>query len=813
MSLLPVIPRSSDFLTLAENSSDIVVRSDGDFRCLYANPAVSRFLGGHPEDFVGKTLDETSVLRDRSASWRQAAAEVFERGLPVEIELSLDTVHGHRQYQARLLPELGPHQKTASVLTVMRDVTDTRTGELLEAAVQHFPAGVALVEAPSGRPLLKNADADRIFGVEPGAFRVTGVTDYAAYRGFRADGSEYGASDWPLARSIQSGEAISGELAEIVRRDGSRGFISITSAPVRDRSGRIIAGLVTYNDVTQTKRLEQELVRVHRETALLYRLSDAANRASRLEDVFDTALATILDILDVDRASILLFDADGVMRFKAWRGLSDEYRAAVEGHSPWSRDEKNPAAIYVTDAFTDPSMSSYLPVLRKEGIRALGFVPLVYGQQLVGKFMVYRNDARAFSPHQGEVAQTVAAQIASAVGRGLAEQSLKDGNRQKDEFLAMLSHELRNPLAATRSALALLTASSATPEQASRFTEVIQRQTVNLVRIVDDLLDVSRVTRGLVELKRERLDLNALVPRAVDAVHAAIEAKRHEVSITLPHKPVYVDADPVRLEQVVVNLLSNAVKYTDDGGRIWIALEVEDGKACFRVRDSGKGFDPSFRERIFDLFQQGPKDLDRAQGGLGIGLTIVKRLVELHGGEIRAESPGVGKGSAFTVTLPLVEPKTRRAPVERHLHAVSRDAATVLVIDDHADSGEMLATLIEQWGHVVRLASDGLSGIREAESLRPDVILLDIGLPGQDGYEVARRMRAIPSLADTVLVAITGYGQDSDRKRALAAGFSEHLVKPVSPDLLRSVFSKYLKASGVDGAAEPTRASSGSESA
>jgi signal transduction histidine kinase/ActR/RegA family two-component response regulator len=781
----PAIATADGLRRLAETGPDIVARFDRHLRHLYVSPAVEQATGRPASDFVGKTNDEMGMPAEQCALWRAAFTHAFETGEASEIEFEFETPRGCRRFQSRIFPETdGAGNQT--LLVVARDVTDGRIAHLLQEAVRYLPAGVALVEAPSGRPLLKNDEADRIFDIAPGAFRLRGVSDYGAYHGFRTDGREYEPADWPLSRSIAAGEVVAGEEAEITRADGSRAFISMTSAPVRDASGRVIAGLVTYYDITATKILQRQLAASERETALLYSLSDAANRGERLEDVFEAALSTILEVLEVDRASILLFDDAGVMRFRAWRRLSEDYRRAVEGHSPWTRDAKQPAPIFVSDTETDDAMAPYRAIFRAEGIRALGFVPLVYGNELVGKFMVYGNEPRPFSERDGALARTVAAQIASAVGRSLAAEALQDSSRRKDEFLAMLSHELRNPLAATRSALALLTQTTPSPEDSRRYMAVIERQTTSLVRIVDDLLDVSRITRGLIELRRENVDLAALVPRAIDTLRTAIDAKGHAVSVTLPHKPVHVDGDPVRLEQVLVNVLTNAVKYTDSSGRITVSLESEDDQAVLRVRDSGIGFEPSLRERIFDLFEQAPTGLDRAQGGLGIGLTIVKRLVELHDGRVVADSDGPGRGSEMTIYLPLATEPSHGVPAATRLHALSPDASRVLVVDDHVDSGQMLVALLESWGHIVSLAQDGPSGLDEALRFRPHVVLLDIGLPGMDGFEVARRLRA-PTPGNPLLVALTGYGQESDREKAIRAGFSYHLVKPLSSDQLRAV--------------------------
>ena len=493
--------------------------------------------------------------------------------------------------------------------------------------------------------------------------------------------------------------------------------------------------------------------------AVLYRLSDAANRANRPEPVFAAALDAIRDMLGAERASVLLFDAAGVIRFRAWRGLSEDYRRAVEGHSPWSPTTPNPQPIVVADVREDPTLAAYLPVFEREGIRGLAFIPLVYGERLLGKFMLYFAQPRALDAGQLDKAGTIAAQVASAVGRAQAEDALREANRRKDEFLAMLSHELRNPLAAARNAVHLLGSVPGDEDARRRWLEVADRQTGNLVRLVDDLLDVSRITRGRVELRRERVDLRAIVQGAM----ASVAAPAHRVSAALGDQPLVVTGDPVRLEQVFVNLLANAAKYTPPGGEVAVAALRRGGEIVVTIRDTGIGIEADRLTRVFELFDQGGRDLARTQGGLGIGLTIVRGLVELHGGSVEARSAGPGRGSEFAVTLPEtvgVAPEAATpdaTPVE--------SCCRVLVVDDHVDAGAMLGVLLATWGHTVDVVTDSALVVPRARDFRPDLVLLDIGLPGLNGYELAQMLRADPLTSGAILIALTGYGQPSDRER------------------------------------------------
>ncbi|KGQ18836.1 Autoinducer 2 sensor kinase/phosphatase [Lysobacter dokdonensis DS-58] len=368
-------------------------------------------------------------------------------------------------------------------------------------------------------------------------------------------------------------------------------------------------------------------------------------------------------------------------------------------------------------------------------------------------------------------------------------QQLTVADQRKDEFLAMLAHELRNPLAPVRNAIALLQTQGGTDERTRYLLDVLQRQTANLGRLVNDLLDVSRITRGLIEIDRARVDLRSVVDRAMESVQSAMDDKRHDVVCIVPGRPAVVDGDPVRLEQVLVNLLTNACKYTDPGGRITVELRLRESVVELSVRDDGIGMLPATIAHVFTLFSQAERGLDRAQGGLGIGLTVVRSLVELHGGSVEARSDGLGKGTEFAVTLPLAQSQfdgQLRAPIpERGAMRPQR----VLVVDDNVDAARTLAHLLEDFGHHVQVAHDGDAALAMAHSTVPELVLLDIGLPGMNGYEVVRRLREDPVTRDATVVAVTGYGQGADRQRTLAAGFDQHLVKPVATDQLQALFA------------------------
>jgi signal transduction histidine kinase/ActR/RegA family two-component response regulator len=352
---------------------------------------------------------------------------------------------------------------------------------------------------------------------------------------------------------------------------------------------------------------------------------------------------------------------------------------------------------------------------------------------------------------------------------------------RRNEFLAMLAHELRNPLAPVQNALELMRLCPADRLACARARDVAAEQIQHLSRLVDDLVDVSRISHGRIRLRKEIVDLAQFVHQAVESVRTSIETQGQRLSISLPHEPIHLQADPTRLVQVISNLLNNAMKYTQERGRIWLSADREEHEVVLRVRDTGIGMSPELLPRVFDLFTQGERGLDRSQGGLGIGLTMVRSLVEMHGGSVIGRSDGPGQGSEFIVRLPVL-PQTQRfeqppkAPKQRG-NAPSR---RVLVVDDSISTAETMAALLQMKGHDLRVANDGTKAVEIAAGFQPEVVLLDIGMPGMNGYQVAKKLRQMPGLDQTLLIALSGYGQEEDLRCSHEAGFHHHLVKPAS---------------------------------
>ncbi|HEY1064780.1 MAG TPA: ATP-binding protein, partial [Pirellulales bacterium] len=405
---------------------------------------------------------------------------------------------------------------------------------------------------------------------------------------------------------------------------------------------------------------------------------------------------------------------------------------------------------------------------------------LARGRTLGALALGLRRGDRRFSAADVALAEELAGRAAIALDNARLYSDVQLADRRKNEFLSMLAHELRNPMAPILNGVQVLRMAGFAPPELEQIHDVIERQVHHLVRMVDDLLDISRITSGKIRLQREPVVVAGIVARAVEASRPLMESRRHQLTVVPARVPLRVDADAVRLAQVLTNLLNNAAKYTNEGGRISLTFEREHDEVVFRVRDSGVGIPPDMLASVFELFTQVDQTLDRSQGGLGIGLTLVRNLVEMHGGSVQALSAGQGQGSEFIVRLAAVPDDSPDATDSVEDSPVATVAPRrILVVDDNVDAAATLALLLRGVGHEVRTAKDGLEALTTAAEFEPEVGLLDIGLPGMDGYELARRLRERQNGRAVTLVALTGYGQDRDVERSRDAGFDHHLIKPV----------------------------------
>jgi signal transduction histidine kinase/DNA-binding response OmpR family regulator len=464
----------------------------------------------------------------------------------------------------------------------------------------------------------------------------------------------------------------------------------------------------------------------------------------------------------------------------------DELRAAVE-HALTSGNlvTVNGVALAYPPAGLNGSAPAGPP------IRSAVVLPLTARGRVLGALTLAISDStRSSTVYDMAVARDYAARAAIALDNARLYREVQEADRRKNDFLSMLAHELRNPLAPIRNGVHILRAAGDADGRVREVREMMDRQVQHLVRLVDDLLDLSRITSGKIRLQRKPVDVGAVLARAAETCRPLIDQRRHRLTVAPPPRPLAVEGDEVRLTQVVGNLLNNAAKYTEESGQIWVSAGREGGDAVIRVRDTGVGIPPEMLGSIFELFTQIDRSLDRSQGGLGIGLTLVRQLVELHAGRVEASSLGPGRGSEFVVRLPALPAEPADAPRPAPEPAAARGPARrVLVVDDNRDAAESLGLLLEVAGHQVRLCHDGPSALQAAEEYQPEVVLLDIGLPAMDGYQVARQLRARPTTRQALLVALTGYGQEEDLRRAREAGFDHHLVKPADLETLTGLLA------------------------
>jgi PAS domain S-box-containing protein len=563
----------------------------------------------------------------------------------------------------------------------------------------------------------------------------------------------------PAIRALKEGLIVGlANHTVLISKDGTERPIDDSAAPIRDADGQLVGTVLVFRDISERKRNEARL-RVQQEWLRV-----------TLASIGDAVIAT---------------DTDGKVTFlnPVAEALTGWRQADAQGKNldvifPIANEQtgqsiENPVARVLRDGMT-VGLGNHTILTARDGARRPiddSAAPILDAAgNLIGVVLTFR-----------DVTET-----------RRKEQALRDSDRRKDEFLAILAHELRNPLAPIRNSLEILKLPRVDPDTSRQTRDMIERQVHHLVRLVDDLLDVSRVMKSKIELRREPVELATVVARAAETVQSLIDVQGHTLEIAVPNESLLLDADPVRLAQVVGNLLTNAAKYTEANGRIWLTVRREGDEAALSLRDTGIGIAPDMLPHVFELFVQADHSSTKAHGGLGIGLTLVKNLVEMHGGSVEAHSAGLGQGSEFVVRLPLLSDREQSAAADRRKGPTQAAPATgmrLLVVDDNSDAAMSLAMLLRLQGHDVKVAHDGLTALETATRFRPDVIFLDIGMPGMDGYEVARRLRERPGLEHVVLAALTGWGQEEDRRRTARAGFNHHLVKPPEPKDLESVLT------------------------
>ena len=676
---------------------------------------------------------------------------------------------------------------------IARDITEQKrlererrdNEERLQMALESGHMGTWDWDIRQGR-MQWSTGLEVLHGLEPGTFPGT-------FEAFQAD-------IHPLDRervlheireTLETGREYRSEY-RLIRPDGAVHWVESRGRVIRDVTGGPVHMMGICMEVTDRKRIEQDL----------RFLADASRSLASLKD-WQSTLQSIAQMAVphfADWCAVYIAGESGDPELCALAHAEhDKVAVAEDLHRRYPPQLDEATGVYrslksgksvlvhqVNDAMLQKHARSpeHLGIIRGLGLQSYVCVPLSIRDRVIGAMLfVSAESGRRYDVTDLSVAEDLAHRVAVAIENARLYEESQESARRKDEFLAMLAHELRNPLAPVRSGLDVLRLRMGETETIA----VMQEQVEHLVRLVDDLLDVSRIMRGKVQLRSDVVDLRSLAGRAVETVRPFVQSQNRQLNVAIPDTPLWVRGDAVRLAQVLTNLLHNAAKYTEPGGRIWLTISQEQNEAVVTVRDTGIGIPKSLLPHVFELFTQADQSLERSQGGLGIGLTLVHNLVELHGGSVSASSPGENQGSEFVVRLPMVAAPTKGEAKPNPLCQLPLHRR-VLIVDDNVAAAKMLSMLLKSMGiSEVRCAGDGPSGLQAVEEFRPDLVLLDIGLPGMDGYEVAKIIRCNPDNDPLLLVALTGYGQPEDRRRSKDLGFDEHLVKPLALDNVRQL--------------------------
>lgn len=777
-------------LQLVLNSAgDGIYSTAADGSCSLMNPAGAAMLGYQPEELVGRAihdlihhhhadgspypLEECPIAQ--AAQARAAVSvddEVFWRkdGVPVSVRYSVN-------------PMLGDDGSISGAVVAFTNITARKQAE---AALRESEERLRFVMDCMPQKTFTATPSGEISYFNPPWKEFTGVAlaeilSWGWTRLIHPDDLEESLQVW-------KGSAQTGEPFQMEHRlrdsDGHYHWHLSRSLPMRDDAGQVLMWVGSTTDIQDLKTAEFELgekLRSEQRHAAL--LTDLAAASRAMNAVL--SVEAIIKIL-AEQAREILGAHQAIVSLTAGNLSSLDTASLPDNHGDdWAAQSGEEFNVYKEQGAAGeqsaPALSGGLTV------------PLVgLGDKGLGTVQVFDKGQGEFSEEDEVILAQLAAIAAVGIQNASLYDSLREQDQRKNEFLATLAHELRNPLAPLRTGLDLLRFSES-DERTLKVRGMMERQLDHMVRLVDDLMDVSRVSRGKVELKRSPIPLRTVVDTAVEATASLIEAANHKLVMAVPDDAIYVNGDLTRLAQVLNNLLNNAAKYTPSGGTIELSAELEENWIVIRVADNGVGLSKRMLPKVFDLFTQAGPSLNEFQSGLGIGLSLVKKLVEMHGGSVMAESEGIGKGSTFTVKLPTAQESARWSePSAEPGNTTEPPGRRILVVDDNIDAAEALAMLLELGGHQVRVAHNGAGAKKVAHDFLPDAAFLDLGLPDFSGHEVATAMREDAELKDIVLIAVTGWGSEEDRRRSRAAGFDLHLTKPVSASAVSAALERFF---------------------
>jgi PAS domain S-box-containing protein len=800
------------FETMSEGFSmnEIIFDEAGrccDLRYLEMNSSFERHTGLKRADVVGRTVLE--LFADSDPRWFETYGEVVTSGVPAHFQVNFGPLG--RWFEISVY-KTGPNQ----CATVFFDITARKRDEeknlelvreletqhaFVKAVLSQVPAAIVVADADTGRIRITNVEAHRIVRHEyHTGKRLEDYGNTYIREAYATDGRRYVSGQWPLDRA-RRGETVVAEEIELVLSDESRVIVRVNASPIQVGE-KVVAAVVAFHDITDRKIAERSARFLADASAALAGLVDYEDTLQRVARLAVPGFAdwAVVDMAEETGSARRLFVAHAdPAKAELAQALHRRFAHAANASRPANILRTGLAEIHST--LTDEMLIAAatdeddLRLLRELGLKSYIGVPLKVEGETVGVLsFLSAQSGRRYGEHDLAVAKDLASRASIAIENSQLYARLRDADRRKNEFLATLAHELRNPLAPLRNGLQAMKLARNNGEAIEQCRSMMERQLGQMVRLVDDLMDISRINQGKLELRNERVELAAVIHSAVETSRPLVEAMGHELTIVVPKQPVVVEADLTRLAQVFLNLLNNAAKYTERGGLICLTAERQGSDVVVSVRDNGIGIAADQLPLIFEMFTQADRALERSQGGLGIGLSLVKRLVEMHGGRIAARSDGPGKGAEFVVRLPVVTEASMPQTSVVKKDGDEKTALRILVVDDNRDGADSLSMMLKIMGNDIRTAYDGEEAVAASVEYRPDVILLDLGLPKLTGFEACRRIRALPGGKEVVIIAQTGWGQQEDRRRTHEAGFDYHMVKPVDPQALMKLLGEFQAA-------------------
>lgn len=791
------------FDTTIATIGDGIITTDRAGRIALLNP-VAQALTGWSEQ-AARGLPVADVLKIVNEETRELikdpVAKVLEKGIAVgmanhSVLVAKDGTE--RPIDDSATPIHDAQGNIKGIIFVFRDVTARRKAESTLRETSVFLKGIIA----STRECIQTLDLQgRLLWMNPYGQHLMQIDNLELLR------YQSVSADWPGEAQAAMQDAVTRAKNRDVATfeayyptaKGVQKWWEVTVSPIVGARGEPIQLLVISRNITERKRAEQSARFLSDATEKLAELTD---HTSTVQKVVSTIVPSIADWCAVD-----LLQPDG--SFQRVAVAHAQPPGSVEAQKPVTNYVSRPSPLHgiskvlltgeptLVEEISDTTVESFaqddeqLRMLRKLGLKSYICVPLLLRGKVLGALTFASVGFRSsYDNADLRFAQELAHHVSVAVENAKLYQALQEAGQRKDEFLATLAHELRNPLAPLRNGLEIMRNTGTTPATVEQVRGMMERQLTQMVRLVDDLLDVSRITSGKFDLRKERTTLKQLVNAALEHMRTALEADHH-FSVAIPEEEIYLNADPARLSQALTNLLDNAAKYTPSGGRILLTAQRVANTVTIIVRDNGIGIPPGMLSKVFDMFTQADSSIEKTRGGLGVGLTLVKRLVEMHGGSVEARSAGVGQGSSFVVRLPVsAEGEQPAVKAAQEKTAAAAGQRRIVVVDDNVDSATSLATILKLMGHHVHVAYDGPRALAVILEHRPQLVFLDIGLPGMSGYEVAKRVRADAALKHIYLIALSGYGTDQDKQRSRESGFDLHVVKPLDPSELEGLISR-----------------------